>query len=69
MKIAFMEHDGCFSLDLTAETVQDAAHLARLGLTAKKEVRLIHAYPDGDGTFTASVVIGKSTIKSSTISL
>lgn len=59
MKISFNEYGGCFEVAMTAETVQEAALLARFGINGTKEVRSIGAHAFLDGTFTAHVVIGK----------
>lgn len=60
MIFELVEHVGCFSMDMRAETVAEAAQLARLKMNGTKEMRGIYAYADKDGTFSGSVVIGKS---------
>lgn len=54
-----MEHDGCFSFELKAETMEDAAALTRFGLNKTKDIRHQSIGVHKDGTFTGSVVIGK----------
>mgnify|MGYP001214759683 FL=1 len=60
MIFELQEYDGCFSMDMRAETVAEAAQLARLKMNGTKEMRGIYVYADKDGTFSGSVVIGKS---------
>lgn len=36
MKITFTEHEGCFSFDLIAESLPDAALLARAAMNTKQ---------------------------------
>lgn len=64
MRITLTEMDGCFSFDLEAETIQDAALLTRFSVNRSKEVRHAEAIVTSTGGFEASVVIGK--IKKST---
>lgn len=59
MKTTFNEFKGCFSIDFEAETVADAAFIARLKLNGIKELRGIHANAYKDGTVFGSVIIGK----------
>lgn len=59
MKVQLSEYEGCFSVDLTAETMQDAVALARLGMNATKEMRSLGTYATTADGFTGSIVIGK----------
>lgn len=59
MKITLTELDGCFSFNLTAETLPDAALLTRLGMNATSELRYVSATADKGGSFQAGVVIAK----------
>lgn len=59
MKITLQEYDGCFSFDMEAETLKDAALLVRMGINATKEIRFLSAIAPSDGDFRGIVVIGK----------
>lgn len=59
MKITIREHARCFAIDYEAETVADAALIARMNANGTKEVRSIYAFANESGTFTGSLVIGK----------
>ena len=60
MKIQFTEHEGCFEISLTAETMQEAAGLVRFGMNRTNEIRSAGADVYKDGTFGSNVVFGKS---------
>ena len=60
MKVTFIEHDGCFSVELRAETMTDAAQLTRFGMNRTEEIRSCHSYAQSNGEFFASIVLGKS---------
>ncbi len=60
MKVECHEYDGCFSIELTAEHMQEAAFLTRFGMNRTEEVRSANTYVNADGQFEASVVFGKS---------
>lgn len=59
MKITLQEFGGCFSVRCVAETLPDANVLVRMGMNATKDVRSVTAYANDDGTFSASIVLGK----------
>lgn len=59
MKAQFTEHEGCFSIDLQAENMQDAALLVRLGTNATSELRHLSTVVNQCGTFESSIVIAK----------
>lgn len=59
MKITAKEHDGCFSFDISAETLAEAALLVRFGMNRTK-LRTSDSNARADGTFDASLVFGKS---------
>jgi hypothetical protein len=59
MKIELHEYEGCFSFDLTAESVADAALIARLAVNATKDVRGCSAHASEDGEFTGAFTVGK----------
>ncbi len=67
MKVEFHEYDGCFSIDLTAENVCEAAKLARFGMNSTKELRS-HGTDVEKGSIGAFIVIGKRRNPSTTIS-
>ena len=60
MKIEFSEHDGCFAVDMSAETMEEAAKLARFGMNRTSEIRHCSAYVSAQGEFSASIIFGKS---------
>jgi hypothetical protein len=60
MKVEVTEYQGCFSIDLSAETIAEAAKLTRLGMNSTKELRGLDAYASENGTFTASCVVAKA---------
>lgn len=59
MKAFLNEYEGCFSLDLTAETMAEAATLVRMGMNRKAELRRCVANARQDGTFDAYITFGK----------
>lgn len=59
MKIQFAEYEGCFSFDLEAETMQEAALLTRFSMNRSKEVRHAESIVTSAGGFEAFVTIGK----------
>lgn len=59
MKIQFNEYDSVFSLDLTAETLEDAALLVRFGLNTTNKINYKAAYVSGPGFF-ASLSLPKT---------
>jgi len=67
MKVELNEYDGCFKIALTAETVADAATLARMSANRTTELRSCGANAYKDGTFCGHVVIGKRKNNTSTI--
>lgn len=67
MKIRMIEHSGCFCLDLTAETMEDAALLARFGSNSTSEIRHRSTSAHADGNFTTALVFGKG--KTHTVNL
>ena len=59
MKFTLEEYEGCFSLNMQAETMAEAATLVRFGMNTTKELRSCSASAHKDGTFTAYVVVAK----------
>ena len=59
MKFTMIEHEGCFSFEMEAETMQDAALLVRFGTNATTEIRSISTSACKDGSFNSYCVIGK----------
>jgi len=60
MKAQLTEYEGCFSIELQAETIQEAATITRFGLNRTKEIRSTYAHAGKTGEFTAAAVLGKS---------
>ncbi len=60
MKVQFIETDGCFSIDLTAETMQEAAALVRFGMNRTDEIRHGSTIASREGEFSTAVVFGKN---------
>lgn len=59
MKAKLTEYEGCFSIELTAEDLKEAAAIARMGSGSTMEVRTKCASASKEGEFTAHVVFGK----------
>lgn len=59
MKFNLVEYDGCFSLDMEAETLEDAAQIMRFKMNAKKEIRSINASAHKGGKIYGYIVLGK----------
>ena len=59
MKFNLIEHEGCFAIDMQAETIQDAATLVRLGMNTTRELRFLSANVSKEGSFTATAVFAK----------
>jgi len=59
MKVTMIEHEGCFSFEMTAETMQEAALLVRFGTNATTEIRSTAAMACKDGSFSGYCMIGK----------
>ena len=59
MKIQIHEFDGCFSIDITAETMADAALLVRMARDTTKETRHFSTTPFRDGEFITHITLGK----------
>jgi hypothetical protein len=59
MKFELSEHDGCFAINMTAETIQDAATLVRLGMNTTRELRSLSASVNQAGVFEAFAVFAK----------
>lgn len=60
MKVLVSEHDGCFGVDLTAETMQEAATLVRMGMNRTEEVHHAAASAGKGGEFGFCLVFGKA---------
>ena len=55
MRVNVIENDYVYSIELVAETLQDAAWMARWNLNAKKEPDYRSVYVRSDGVFSGSV--------------
>jgi hypothetical protein len=60
MKVELSEYGECFSIDLSAEDMKEAALLTRMGMNSKKEITMIDTYINQDGTFKFNLVLPKS---------
>lgn len=60
MKITFIEYEGSFSIELSAETMEEAAKLSRFGMNRTSEVRYCSTNVYEDGRFEAIAVFAKS---------
>lgn len=67
MKVTFEEFEGCFSIDLGAENMEEAAKLVRFGMNRRNEVHSCHANITKGGGFSAEIVFGKSRRANSTV--
>lgn len=59
VKVEVREYEGCFGIDLTPETIEEAALLIRLGINGTLELRSLNAAAHSSGRIDASLVIGK----------
>lgn len=59
MKLTFRELEGCFAVEMEAETMQDAILLARFATNRTEKVRHAGAAFNSDGTASGSIVLGK----------
>jgi hypothetical protein len=60
MKAIPHELEGCFSVELEAETLEDASWLVRLKTNYTKELRSVSAFVSESGRFSGTIVVGKS---------
>ena len=58
MKVTWSEHDGCFAVDLEAETLEEAAQFVRFGINRTSELRGAYVYANAKDV-AVSIVIGK----------
>ncbi|HSI08810.1 MAG TPA: hypothetical protein VK985_09465 [Rariglobus sp.] len=59
MRIEILETDHCFTIEVHAETMAEAATLTRIGMnTTKNEARLT-TYVDREGSFSSFVALKK----------
>lgn len=59
MKVNTREYDGCFAIDLEAETLDDAAWLVRMAMNRTVELRSAACRVTSMGPFSGSIAIGK----------
>ena len=59
MKITMQEYDDCFSFEMDAETVADAALLTRYATNVTNKIRSTGAYANNNGTLNGHLVVGK----------
>lgn len=67
MKVTVSEYEGCFGIEMQAETMEDAAFLMRLGMNRTSELRSAESYVGKSGSFDGCVVIGKRKQVTSTV--
>lgn len=67
MKATIEEYEGCFSIDLQAETMEEAIKMARFGIGKLKNLKSSLVVFGQGSTAVLSVVIGKSVNNSSTL--
>ena len=67
MKAEINEYEGCFSIDLEAETKEEAVKMARFGIGKLKRLRSCSVIFSQAGYAGASIVIGKNQQNSSTL--
>jgi len=60
VKCEVTEYPGFFGVELTPETIEEAAVLIRLGMNATRELRYVGAAARSDKTIDASITIGKA---------
>jgi hypothetical protein len=60
MKATVDEFDECFSIELTAETINEAASLTRMGMNATKELTYFCTDVFKDGSFISTIELGKN---------
>lgn len=60
MKFNLIENDGCFCINMTAETMEDAAKLVRFGMNATKQLNSQGASADKDGSFSGWAIFAKN---------
>ena len=59
MKTTFTEYNGCFGVDLSAETIDEAALLTRFAINRTTEIRIASGFVSQSGEFNVSIVLGK----------
>lgn len=67
MKITMNEYEKSFSFSMEAETMADAALLARYAINVTSEVMAAESYANTDGTVAGYCVLGKRRKATSTI--
>jgi len=59
MKFELIEEEGCFAINMTAETMAEAAQLVRFGMNSTQELRSMGASARTDGEFQGWTVFAK----------
>jgi len=67
MKVQFNEYEKSFTVEMTAENMEEAAALVRFGLNSTKEIKLKQASVHQGGSFYGFINIGKKKNSSGTI--
>lgn len=60
MKVKLQEAEGCWSINMTAEDIKEAAALARFGASSTIEIRHKSVIASAEGEFTGCLVLGKA---------
>ena len=60
MKLKFDEYEGCFSIELEAESLADAAFLVRMGMNTTQEIRVCGTTVMQNGDFYGHLVLAKN---------
>lgn len=60
MKLNLIEHEGCFEVNMEAETLADAAQIVRFGSGALQKINSLGATAYKDGAVSGHLVIAKS---------
>lgn len=67
MKISAHEYDGSFSISMTADTVEEAAFLVRMGMNRTNAISYCESSANKDGTFTGIMSVKKRARSNSVI--
>lgn len=59
MRAHIQEHEGCFTIDVTAETLAEAALLVRIARDATKDIRHFSTTPHKNGESGTFITLGK----------
>ena len=60
MKFELKEHEGCFAIEMTAESLEEAARLVRMGMNTTMNLRSLQTLISREGQFEAYAVFAKN---------